>query len=110
MTVFHIQNLTSKHLEESKCTVKKMHEFTHRCAGQYKKPALPCRPVMFPGNSWIHRPAELSEYLILLFNDANQTCIVIFKYVVLTFNYAVLAFNYELMTFYLAWNFLTNHH
>ena len=35
-SVLHIQKLISKHLEESKCTVKKMHEFTDGCAGQYK--------------------------------------------------------------------------
>lgn len=33
-SVLHIQKLISKHLEE--CTVKKMHEFTDGCAGQYK--------------------------------------------------------------------------
>ena len=32
----HIQKLITKHLEESKCTIKKMHEFTDGCAGQYK--------------------------------------------------------------------------
>ena len=35
-SVLHIQKLISKHLEESNCTIKKMHEFTDRCAGQYK--------------------------------------------------------------------------
>lgn len=35
-SVLHIQKLISKHLEESNCTIKKMHEFTDGCAGQYK--------------------------------------------------------------------------
>ena len=35
-SVLHIQKLISKHLEESNCTIKKMHEFKDRCAGQYK--------------------------------------------------------------------------
>ena len=33
-SVLHIQKLISKHLEESNCTIKKMHEFTDGCAGQ----------------------------------------------------------------------------
>ena len=35
-SVLHIQKLISKHLQESRCTIKKMHEFTDGCAGQYK--------------------------------------------------------------------------
>ena len=35
-SVLHIQKLISKHLEESNCTIKKMHEFKDGCAGQYK--------------------------------------------------------------------------
>lgn len=35
-SVLHIQKLTSKHLQESKCVIKNMHEFTDGCAGQYK--------------------------------------------------------------------------
>ena len=35
-SVLHIQKLISKYLEESKCTIRKMHEFTDGCAGQYK--------------------------------------------------------------------------
>ena len=35
-SVLHIQKLISKHLEESNCTITKMHEFTDGCAAQYK--------------------------------------------------------------------------
>ena len=35
-SVLHIQKLISEHLKESSCTIKKMHEFTDGCAGQYK--------------------------------------------------------------------------
>ena len=35
-SVLHIQKLISKYLEESKCTIRKMHEFTDGCGGQYK--------------------------------------------------------------------------
>ena len=35
-SVLHIQKLISKHVQESRCTIKKMHEFTDGCAGQYK--------------------------------------------------------------------------
>ena len=35
-SVLHIQKLISKHLQDSKCIIKNMHEFTDGCAGQYK--------------------------------------------------------------------------
>ena len=35
-SALHIQKLISKHLEESNCTIKKMHEFKDGCAGQCK--------------------------------------------------------------------------
>ena len=35
-SVLHIQKLILKHLEESNCTIKKTHELTDGCAGQYK--------------------------------------------------------------------------
>ena len=35
-SVLHIQKLISKHFQDSKCVIKNMHEFTDRCAGQYK--------------------------------------------------------------------------
>ena len=36
-SVLHIQKLISKHLEESNCTIKKIHEFTDGWAGQHKR-------------------------------------------------------------------------
>ena len=35
-SVLHIQKLISKHLQDSKCIIKNMHEFTDGCAGQHK--------------------------------------------------------------------------
>ena len=51
-SVIHIQKFISKHLEESNCTIKKMHRFTDGCAGQYKS-----------RHSWIHSPAKLLCHL-----------------------------------------------
>ena len=35
-SVLHIQELISKHLQDSKCVIKNMHEFADGCAGQCK--------------------------------------------------------------------------